>query len=305
MHISLHDAALLLQEGRLVAIPTETVYGLACSMKHPCAIGKIFSVKGRSLSNPLIIHVYDVDQVMPFLSAAPADFLSLAKAFWPGPLTLVMPIYEEKIPSAVRAHLPTAAFRVPSHPITRQIIEKVGPICAPSANLSGHPSPTQVAHVGTDFGADFPVIDGGASAHGVESTILIWKEGLWWVGRKGAITEMALHAVLGYIPEVFQAEKPLCPGQLFRHYSPETKLTLTKNPQAEYVVGFSDRRYADAIKVFSLGNCNNAEECAAALYSTLRQLDQEKIKEADVDSDMPQDGLWATVRERLERAASR
>jgi len=305
MRISVEETVDLLRHDEVVAIPTETVYGLAASLYAEKAIEKIYALKGRPQNNPLIIHVKDQKECLPFLMNPPTSFERLASLFWPGPLTLVLPVQQELIPARARAGLPTAAFRAPSHRLVHTVLESLSPLVAPSANISGKPSATHPKHIERDFGMAFPVLDGGQSHHGLESTILIWKDERWYIGRHGALPKEALEKVLGYSLETITASRPVCPGQLFRHYAPETLLTLSTSPRGPYVVGFDDRHYPNLEKLFSLGSSSNPEEAASRLYNVLRDLDRENIQEASCDIALPQHGLWLTIAERLSRAANR
>jgi len=310
MHVSIVQASQLLKSGHVVAVPTETVYGLAASLHHPKAIEHIFTLKNRPSNNPLIIHLADAKQLASFSDAFPPHFEQLAAAFWPGPLTVVIPVAAEKVPVKVRARLQTAAFRVPANPLTRQLLALSGPLVMPSANLSGTPSATLAAHVEHDFGIDFPVIDGGECSSGIESTIIMYQEGLWKILRLGALAAEAFVNVLGYEPEVVVTAKgkiPLCPGQLYRHYAPKAKLVLVTefslNTEDGIVIGFSDRLYPDNYRVISLGASDAPEEAAHNLYAVLRQLDSEGLDLAYIDIDFPETGLWRTLKERILKAA--
>lgn len=310
MKVSLKNATELLLNGSVVAIPTETVYGLAAWLGKESAIEKIFQLKKRSSSNPLIIHVKNVEECLHYVATIPDDFQKLTSAFWPGPLTVVLPIQEEKIPSIARAGLQTAAFRMPNHPVTLAVLESVSPLVAPSANLSGTPSSTKLQHIENDFGSDFPALD-GLCTHGLESTILAQKNGKWEIARLGAISQEAIAKVLGYIPKNNEktSESPICPGQLLSHYAPKARLILSDQPYKReenppVVLGFTDRDYSEAKKVFFFGPITNPEEVAHNLYAQLRQLDIEDIQEAWVDIAIPSRGIWATIRERLFRASA-
>lgn len=306
MRISLQEAAHLLNTGSVVAVPTETVYGLAARIDHPEAIQRIFALKGRPRTNPLIIHVADAASVLPFTSQLPPHFDTLAETFWPGPLTLVIPV-NDTVPSLVRANLPTAAFRVPHLPITRQLIEQTGPLVMPSANLSGRPSSTSPEHVEADFGVEFPVFDGGVCSCGLESTILLYQGDKWVIGRLGALPQEALTPLLGYTPPfLVPTSTPLCPGQLHRHYAPIARLLLSDKPQkADYTLGFTDRHYPLTQPLISLGPSNDPETIASNLYNALRTLDTLGAHTAWVDTNFPHTGLWQTINERLRRAAER
>lgn len=307
MRITLEQACELLNHGDVVAVPTETVYGLAASLTKAEAIAQVFSLKGRPSNNPLIIHIADAEQLLPFVKQVPDHFYELAEAFWPGPMTLVVAIIEEAIPEAVRAGLQTAAFRMPAHPLARELIRRTGPLVMPSANLSGKPSATSPEHVEADFGGDFPVLDGGQCHRGVESTILFFDGGRWKVIRLGALEPEAFVSILGYFPEVDRTvasgdKQPLCPGQLHRHYAPKAKLHFDFPIAGAVVVGFEDRTYPVGCRVLSLGSSADPVVAAQRLYAILRQLDEENIVEAWVDVNIPDEGLWVTLKERLYRA---
>lgn len=311
MRIEWLQAVTKLRQGEVIALPTETVYGLAASLFSSDAINTVFRLKKRPFDNPLIVHVAKTADVACYVKMLPQGFEQLTEAFWPGPLTLVVPVDVLHISEQVRAGLSTAAFRVPAHPLTLQILSQTGPLVMPSANISGRPSATSYTHVEEDFGIDFPVVDGGESKKGLESTILVfWGEegdGIWEVGRLGAISQEALAEVLGYLPVLRKSkeEVPICPGQKYRHYAPKARLILEENKDPHIcVVGFSDRIYPKGAKVFSLGASDSADEAAHNLYRILRQLDEEGVEEAWVDLSFPEEGLWKSVRERLFKAAS-
>lgn len=310
MKVTIQEAMSLLKSGRNVALPTETVYGLAAALIHTHAIENIYVLKGRPSSNPLIIHVETIDQIKEYVTVFPPHFSDLAQAFWPGPLTLILPIYSESIPTIVRAGLPTAGFRIPHDPLTLKVIKEVGPIVMPSANLSGRPSATTPEHVEEDFGKEFPVLDGGACARGLESTILYYQENKWVILRLGSISAESFKSMLGYQPsiaEVSTNEKPLCPGQLFRHYSPKAQLISGRSipdDATTIILGFYERVYPVEKRVIYLGSLQDPSTVAESLYGVLRQLDQEKIHQAWVDMDFPCNGLWNTIAERLQRAST-
>lgn len=304
MRLNFDEAVDLLLNDQVVAIPTETVYGLAGKLSSEKAVQEIFKLKNRSAHNPLIIHVSSLEMIKPFADSYPGGFEQLVKAFWPGPLTLIFPIIESLVPEAARANLPHAAFRFPNHQITQALIEKTGPLVAPSANLSGTPSPTLPRHVERDFGEDFPVFDGGQCKRGLESTILIFLDGRWKIGRLGVLTPEVFIPHLGYLPEsvLTLKDRPPCPGQLYRHYAPKTRLYLQSEfNEATFIVGFSDRSYS--VDSLSFGNSDDPERVAQNFYNTLRELDERGIEEAWIDIDFPRLGLWTTIRERLEKAA--
>ena len=313
MRISLEQASYELKEGRVVAVPTETVYGLAASLSHPQAIQRIFDLKNRPPNNPLIIHISTANQIDTYASELPPHFDTLARSFWPGPMTLIIPIQPDLIHESVRANLKTAGFRIPQHSLAKKLIDLTGPLVMPSANLSGRPSSTSPEHVESDFGVEFPVLDGGTCRKGLESTILGWIDDKWVIFRSGALSPVEFESVLGYEPIIMthiKGKDPVCPGQLFRHYSPRAKLLLSdamhidaaQIENASCILGFKERSYPHNKLIFILGSLNNAEEVAHNLYHVLRQLDEENMPSAWVDMNFPSDGLWITIAERLNRA---
>lgn len=308
MRVSVDQAIELLNDGQPVALPTETVYGLAAALKDEDAIDDIFRLKGRPRNNPLIVHVSNIEMLGGLADHIPDEAKVLIKKFWPGPLTLVLPANQKAVPDSVRAGLPTAAFRQPQHKGTLEIIKAVGPLVMPSANLSGRPSATAPEHVEEDFGTDFPIVDVDWATAGIESTVITWHHGRAVTLRHGAITAEELEEVLGYplqhLGKPEEGATPMSPGCLFRHYAPKAKLHLKGNPK-DYpaVIGFSDRLYPMTCRFFSLGNSQHPEEAAEGLYDTLRQLDQAHITEAWVDMDFPRHGLWLAIADRLHRAS--
>ncbi len=312
MDITLLQASDLIKNGAVIAVPTETVYGLAASLISSSAIDKIFALKGRPANNPLIIHVADYEEILPFIYDVDADFFKLSQNFWPGPLTIVLPIIEGKISSRVTAGLKTAAFRIPNHPLARKLLKLTGPLVMPSANLSGKPSATCREHVEADFGNDFPVLDGGACIKGLESTILYRDtDQKWKIIRQGALAQGDFYEILGYLPEIEKPknhEKPICPGQLYRHYAPRATLVLKDNILESYqgvIVGFEGRTYPVGCKVYLMGNLDDAESISKKLYCVLRKLDDDGVQEALVDIDFAKDGIFSTILERLQKASSK
>jgi L-threonylcarbamoyladenylate synthase len=222
------QVALLLKSGQLVAIPTETVYGLAADVMQEEAVAQIFSVKGRPADNPLIAHISSMEQLGRLVQNPSGQALQLARHFWPGPLTL---LFERKggVPSIVSAHLSTIAVRMPSHPCARQIIEAVGsPLAAPSANRSGLPSPTSAQDVLDDFADKISaVVDGGPCPIGIESTVVGWIDGQPTLFRPGAVSREAIENALGMkLGNPANGAKPHSPGMKYRHYAPRARLTL-------------------------------------------------------------------------------
>lgn len=311
MRVSFDEAVDRLLRGEVVAIPTETVYGLAAPLGNPESIARIFELKNRPTDNPLIIHLADTTDIEEYATNLPPGLQDLTDAFWPGPVTLIVRVDTGTIPAIARASLPTAAFRIPSHPLARGVARRVGALVAPSANLSGGPSATTPEHVEHDFGLAFPVLDGGNCAVGVESTILVYISERWQIARLGAIPGDSFQSVLGYVPALWKpsrgASAIVCPGQHYRHYAPRADLILGVGPylgSPPVVLGFSDRTYPGADHVISLGPSTNPELVGHNLYGALRSLDDQAFDCAWVDMQFPQKGLWLTLAERLQRAAN-
>lgn len=296
-------AAAALRAGGLVALPTETVYGLAARADSDDAVASIYRAKGRPDFNPLIVHV-------PTLEAARELALfdqraeMLARAFWPGALTLVLPLREgARIAPAVTAGLPTIALRCPAHPVMRAVLEECGlPLAAPSANRSGGVSPTEAAHVAASLGAAVPlVLDGGPCSRGLESTIVALRgDGSWQVLRPGPIEEARISAILGAPPAAVTSAAIEAPGQLASHYAPGKPLRLDAREAAadEFLIGFGAIG-GDA----SLSPAGDLAEAAARLYACLHlaaAAPQGRIAVAPI----PADGIGAAIMDRLRRAAA-
>ena len=272
----LQKAAVLLREGELVAFPTETVYGLGAPIFSPQAIQKIFTVKQRPQSNPLIAHVANLEQVDQIAQNLPPVFFTLAKAFFPGPLTLIVEKKEE-VPSLVSANLNTVAIRMPAHSLARALIEAVGePLVAPSANLSGRPSSTCAAHVVADFADKIAaVIDGGSCEYGMESTVIdcvsFEKPTLL---RLGSLEKEAIEKVLGYKLDTYTRGPKSSPGMQYRHYAPKAKVHVfsTQEELEAYVQGNSS--------VFVLAPVE-----AKTLYALLRTADEQGYSEVALCSE--------------------
>jgi L-threonylcarbamoyladenylate synthase len=294
-------AAGILRAGGLVAVPTETVYGLAARADCEAAVAAIYRAKGRPDFNPLIVHVGSIEQAEK-LAIFDGRARELAVRFWPGPLTLVLPLREgAPVAPAVTAGLPTIALRMPAHPAMRALLAETGlPLAAPSANRSGAVSPTEAAHVRASLGETVElVLDGGRCERGLESTIVaLRKDGSWQLLRPGPVEEAEISAILGQRHDVASARIE-APGQLASHYSPGKPLRLdAASAEAdEFMIGFGD----------VAGDCSLSErgdlaEAAARLYACLHlaaDAPQPRIAVAPV----PRDGIGAAIRDRLLRAA--
>lgn len=294
-------AAEILRAGGLVAMPTETVYGLAGDARSERAVAEIFAAKGRPRFNPLIVHLADLAAVERY-AVLSDQARALAEAFWPGPMTLVLPLREESGLSAlVSAGLSTVAIRLPAHPVARALISAFGgPVAAPSANPSGKVSPTTAAHVHAGLaGRIAAVLDGGACAVGVESTILALDPPQ--LLRAGGVASEAVEALLGLsLAQGGSAEKPTAPGQLLSHYAPDApvRLNVTAPRAEELYIGFG----AVTGAALSLSESGDLVEAAANLFATLRAADayQRPIAFAPI----PEEGLGRAINDRLRRAAA-
>ena len=297
-------AAALIRAGRLVAFPTETVYGLGGDATDDRAVAQIFAAKGRPRFNPLIVHVPGLEEAGR-IAVFDARARAVAEAFWPGPLTLVLPVREGAgISPLVTAGLPTVAVRVPAHPLARALLRAVGrPVAAPSANPSGRVSPTRAAHVVEGLsGRIAAVLDGGACAVGVESTIL-GLEGTPALLRPGGIPAEALEAALGArLAQGGSAERPNAPGQLASHYAPGAKVRLEARAAetGEILVGFGPVK-GD----LTLSEGGDLVEAAAALFHVLREADQLAGPDGRIAfAPIPDRGLGRAINDRLRRAAA-
>lgn len=298
-------AARLLSEGQTVAIPTETVYGLAADARNPDAVAAIYAAKGRPSFNPLIVHVAGLKQASD-IAEIPQQAQRLAQAFWPGALTLVLPLRRGAgIASLVTAGLDTVAIRVPAAPVAQALLTAFdGPLAAPSANASGRISPTSAAHVlDPDGGLDgriAAVLDAGPCPVGVESTIIGWQGDRAALLRPGGLPAEAIEAALGQPllrPEA-DPDAPTAPGQLTSHYAPKATLRLNARDAepGETYIGFAQAG------PLSLSATGDLTEAAARLFDILRNADREGRPIAVAP--IPDHGLGAAINDRLRRAAA-
>ena len=285
--------------GRLVAVPTETVYGLAADAANGQAVAKIYETKGRPRFNPLIVHVADRAAAVE-VAALSADALRLMEAFWPGPLTLVMPLQAgAPVADLVTAGLTTVAVRSPAHPVARDLLGAFGrPFVAPSANRSGRISPTTADHVASEFD-DVPILDGGACEIGLESTIVGLAGERPALLRPGAISREEIEAVLG-TKLAAPGDGIAAPGMMTSHYAPNAAVRLgAETPQAdEVLLGFGGTPGA----TLNLSPSGDLREAAANLFACLRQLDA--MGQPIAVAPIPETGLGAAINDRLRRAAA-
>jgi L-threonylcarbamoyladenylate synthase len=305
-------AARLLAEGRLVAFPTETVYGLGADATNPAAVARLYRAKGRPAFNPLISHVGDLDAARR-IARFEATATALAQAFWPGPLTLVLPKTADcGVAELATAGLETIAIRIPAHPLAREILRAFGrPVVAPSANLSGHVSPTTAAHVHGDLAGRIDlIVDGGPVEVGVESTIVGCLDAPVLL-RPGGLPREAIERVLGRPLSAPPADgdhtQPLAPGMLASHYAPRTPVRLdARDIEAdEALLAFGPAAVpgaAGAAAVMNLSARGDLEEAAANLFGYLRSLDRKGARAIAVMA-VPHQGLGEAINDRLRRAA--
>ncbi|TYC89985.1 L-threonylcarbamoyladenylate synthase [Novosphingobium sp. BW1] len=293
----------ILRKGGLVAVPTETVYGLAARADRDESVAAIYAAKGRPSFNPLIVHVADLAaaEAIAFLDTRAR---ALAEGFWPGPLTLVLPLREgAPVAAAVTAGLPTVALRCPAHPVMRAVIAETGlPLAAPSANASGGVSPTSAAHVVASLGGRVDaVIDGGPCEAGLESTIVGLREGnRWQILRPGPIAAGTLAQVLGCAADPVTSQAIEAPGQLASHYAPgkPVRLDVDAAEADEFHIGFG-RVAGDA----SLSPTGDLNEAASRLYALLHQGAADSRLRIAV-APVPEIGIGAAINDRLRRAAA-
>ena len=307
-------AARTLAGGGLVAFPTETVYGLGADAANATAVAHIYSAKGRPAFNPLIAHVADLAAARR-IGRFDARALKLAEAFWPGPLTLVVPKTEGcPVADLATAGLDTVAIRIPAHPVAEAILRAFGgAVVAPSANISGHVSPTLAAHVESDLAGRIDlIVDGGPVAVGVESTIVGCFEAPTLL-RPGGLSRERIEAVLGAplarppVDAESDDSQPLAPGMLASHYAPRASVRLNAHDVAhdEALLAFGPARLSGqeaAAAVMNLSPAADLDEAAANLFGYLRSLDA-KAPRAIAVMTIPEEGLGEAINDRLRRAA--
>ena len=325
----LQEAGEVLRRGGLVAFPTETVYGLGGDALNPESSRKIYAAKGRPSDNPLIVHIARMEDLSPIVSQVPGEAVQLARAFWPGPLTMILP-KGERVPYETTGGLDTVAVRMPSHPVARRLIACGGGyVAAPSANLSGRPSPTSAKYVIEDMdGRVDIIIDGGEGDIGLESTIVDLTVSPPQILRPGYITQDMLSEVLGQISvdrtilEADSGQAPRAPGMKYRHYAPKGELTIISGPAGQVtdyinVHAAEDREQGHKVGVIgtdevlvqyradvvrSLGSRQDEESIARHLYSILREFDDEQVTRIYSEC-FESTGLGQAIMNRLLKAA--
>jgi L-threonylcarbamoyladenylate synthase len=318
------EAAQLLRENEVVALPTETVYGLGGNAESDEAVAKIFTAKGRPGDNPLIIHIAEKEQILRFVTEIPIKAEQLMDAFWPGPLTIIFKKKDGVLSEKATAGLATVAVRMPDHPVALALLKKCGlPVAAPSANSSGKPSPTSARHVIEDlFGKIAGVIDGGVTGVGVESTVIDCTESIPVILRPGGVTREQLAAVIGEVrvdPALADGEsKPKAPGMKYQHYAPNAPLYLVAGSRS-FLQQLVDEKKQEGMRVGVLTTEERVDEyfgatvlacgkraelstVAAALYETLRAFNHEKV-DIIYSEVFPDTGVGYAIMNRLQKAA--
>lgn len=304
-------AAQTLENGGLVAIPTETVYGLAANALNETAVLKIFEAKQRPFFDPLIIHVAGIADVESYALLEDDRLKKLAQAFWPGPLTLLLP-KKSIVPDLVTSGLPQVAIRVPKHELTLELLRKVNfPLAAPSANPFGYVSPTEPAHVNKQLGekVDY-ILDGGACEVGLESTIVGIEEGNVCVYRLGGLSIEDVEKVIGKVElRLNLSSDPKAPGQLKNHYAPGKplfigdlkELILKYQSKKIAAITFGNKVVENVNYIFNLSASGNTKEAAMNLFSVLRKMDETDADVIIVEP-LPEEGLGRAINDRLKRA---
>ncbi|HEY6347195.1 MAG TPA: L-threonylcarbamoyladenylate synthase [Bryobacteraceae bacterium] len=313
MSLSIKEAAARIRAGGVVAFPTETVYGLGANALDPSAVRRIYELKARPATSPLIVHVSSAEMARGVVAEWPPLAEDLARRWWPGPLTMVLP-KSAAIPEIVTAGLSTVGVRMPAHPVARELIEEAGvPIAAPSANRFTGLSPTTAAHVRAAFGDSIGVLDGGPSQVGIESTVVAIESGNLKLLRPGMIAfeESAFEELAAKSPEPGSAHP--APGMYRRHYSPRTPVLLVRDPKElpKGAGAYVWRQNPAAASPAAASNVARriqmpagAASYAARLYAVLHELDAENLPWIAVELP-PETPEWTAIRDRLMRAAGR
>lgn len=309
--MKIDEIANIILHGGVAAFPTETVYGLGAQAFNQDAVKKIFDLKGRPSDNPLIVHISETEELQQFADHIPVPALSLAEYFWPGPLTLIFKKKPE-VPDVVTSGLDTVAVRMPDHPLALKLISKTGPLVAPSANRSGRPSPTRASHVYDDFGDDFPVLDGGDTDIGLESTVLDVTSEPYTILRPGKLEPEELQSICG-IPVIYSKEEddssPKSPGLKYSHYKPKANVHwlsdfLQPGDKRVMYITHSDAAIPSGENVIHYSFKHDFARLAKNLYDLFRMADQKNISEIVLE-DLPDETgqpLVAALRNRIDKA---
>ncbi len=312
MKVTLDKAVELIKRGEIVAFPTETVYGLGADAKNIEAIKKTFEAKGRPSDNPLIVHISNLEQLNRLAIRVPEQLYTLAKAFWPGPLSIIVR-KKPDVPDIVTAGLPTVAIRMPNHPVALQLIEKTGPLTAPSANKSGRPSPTRPDHLSEDYGESLPILEGEHSTIGLESTVINILEHPPVILRPGAISEEMIANVLGTEVVTVSGESAtdtpaMSPGTKYTHYKPEARVSWipensTSKPGKDSLwLVHSNKPFRPSRHIIAYHN--NFDQMAAELFDQFRRADKLGYQNILIEP-LPSDAhhpIISALRNRIQKA---
>ncbi len=303
-------AASYIREGKLVAFPTETVYGLGANALDPDAVVKIFEMKERPAFDPLIIHIADIDDLKPLINSNDERIYKLAKKFWPGPLTMVLP-KSNLVPDIVTSGLPTVGIRMPSNNIALELIWAAQrPIAAPSANKFGRVSPTTAQHVKKQLPNVDYILDGGPTTVGIESTIIQLTKNGFNILRNGVIVREDIEQVLPYFPGDNKDADVIAPGMVKSHYSPskplyiigETNKVIEKSKAG--LLSYSLQQVAGYKEVIQVSTNQNLKEYAVNLFAALHQLEDSDV-DYIVAEPVPESGIGTAIMDRLRKAAYR
>ncbi len=302
----IENAGQYIKNGGLCAFPTETVYGLGAGIYFPDAIKNIFKAKGRPQDNPLIVHISSFEEIYPLVKEVPESAIKLAENFWGGPLTIILP-RSEKIINEISAGLDTVAIRLPSHPVACALIKAAGcPVAAPSANLSGKPSPTIAKHVIDDLSGKIDcIIDGGSAFYGLESTVCDLTSKVPTILRPGAVTAEQIKSVLGSVSFSNSADAPKSPGMKYTHYAPNAPMTIVDAENAIDIINENSTDNSGVLyykcdrESFKSKSClcagNDIYEFAANYFYNLRRFDEmgvDKIFAMAPEKDGMGQALW-------------
>lgn len=309
--VDVGKAADILNSGDLVAIPTETVYGLAANALLPNSVVRIFEAKKRPFFDPLIVHISSIHEVEKYASHFPKAAIDLCNKFWPGPLTVILP-KKDLVPDLVTAGQKTVALRVPQHPLTLELLKRLEfPLAAPSANPFGYVSPTLASHVQAQLGNKIAyILDGGPSKVGLESTIVSFADGTPKILRLGGLSVLDIEAETGHLDQdIIQNSNPIAPGQLDKHYAPHCSFEIREPTADEFqkksiaLLRFqSYHAHFPKDQQLILSETGSLAEAARHLFDMMRRLDDLKFQLVLAEK-VPNEGLGLAINDRLKRAS--
>ncbi|MEJ2585209.1 MAG: L-threonylcarbamoyladenylate synthase [Robiginitalea sp.] len=305
----LEKAAEIIRGGGVVAFPTETVYGLGADAKNPMAVARIFELKERPYFDPLIVHIADMDQLKELTPLRDPRIYELAQAFWPGPLTMVLP-KSDMVPDIVTSGLPTVGVRMPDHPMAQELIRKAGcPLAAPSANKFGKISPTEPWHVRKHLPDVDMILDGGKTRVGIESTVIALRPDGFQLLRPGAVTRDDLDRILPESFDIPMMADPEAPGMLASHYSPSKpfflyspELLSSIDPSESGFIGYQGEVPASFGEVLILSPNGDLKEYATKIFGAMHQMEASDVNSIVVEP-VPEKGIGVAIMDRLRKAA--